>query len=133
LHEALVNVLSLRADDATHVDALDLVDQTLGSYPWVHTINNAALIAIGLLWGETFMDAVGITLSGGRDTDSNGATVGSAFGAVHGVAAVPPELVGTTHVHVRSAIRDYDRIRIDELAARTLRLAKRLAAAPEES
>jgi ADP-ribosylglycohydrolase len=132
LHEALFNVLSLRADDASHVDALDMVDQALGNYPWVHTVNNAALIAIGLLWGETFMDAVGITLLGGRDTDSNGATVGGAFGAIHGFASIPPELVGTTHVHVRSAVRDFDRIRVDELATRTLRLAQRLAA-PEDN
>jgi ADP-ribosylglycohydrolase len=124
LAEALREVTHLRDDGATVVEALDHVDHTLGHYPWVHTINNAALIAVGLLWGETFMQAVGITISGGRDTDSNGATVGSVYGALHGVDAVPAELVGTTHVHVRSAVRDFDRVRVDELAARTLRLAE---------
>lgn len=124
LAEALRAVTQLHRDGATVVEALDHVDATLGHYPWVHTINNAALIAVGLLWGETFMEAVGTTISGGRDTDSNGATVGSVFGALHGVAGVPVELVGTTHVHVRSAVRDFDRVRVDELAARTLRLAE---------
>jgi ADP-ribosylglycohydrolase len=90
----------------------------------VHTVNNAALIAIGLLWGDTFMDGVGLTLSGGRDTDSNGATVGSVIGALRGTAGIPTELVGTTHVYVRSAVRDFDRIDIDDLAQRTLRLTK---------
>lgn len=123
LAHALREVAALHSDGATAAEALDRVDETLGHYPWVHTINNAALIAVGLLWGETFMQAVGITISGGRDTDSNGATVGSVYGALHGVAGVPPELVGTTHVHVRSAVRDYDRIRVEELATRTLRLA----------
>jgi ADP-ribosylglycohydrolase len=70
------------------------------------------------------MEAVGLTISGGRDTDSTGATVGSVYGALHGAGAVPAELVGTTHVHVRSAIRDFDRVRIDELAERTVRLAE---------
>jgi len=102
------------------------VDDELGQYSWVHTINNAALISIGLLWGESFMDAVGIAISGGRDTDSTAATVGSVYGALHGASAVPAHLVGTTHVHVRSSVRDFDRITIDELAQRTMALAARL-------
>ena len=120
----LDHVAALRRAGADHQQALDWVDDALGRYPWVHTLNNAALICIGLLWGDGFMEAVGITLSGGRDTDSNGATVGSVFGALHGARGVPADLVGTTHVRVRSAVRDYDRVRIEELAARTLRLAQ---------
>ena len=122
LAEALRKVLSLADSGAGAVEALDWVDSALGHYPWVHTINNAALISIGLLWGEGFMGAVGLTISGGRDTDSNGATVGSVYGALHGTSQIPSELVGTTHVHVRSAIRDFDRITVDELAERSLRL-----------
>jgi hypothetical protein len=104
------------------IDALDWVDAELGYYPRVHTINNAALIAIGLSWGQGFMEAVGLAISGGRDTDSNAATVGSVFGALHGAGRIPSELVGSTHVHVRSAVRDFDRVTIDELAERTLQL-----------
>lgn len=124
LAHALDAVLAMHRDGASHTAALDWVDEALGFYPWVHTVNNAALIAIGLLWGADFVDAVGITISGGRDTDSNGATVGSVFGALHGADAIPAELVGTTHLRVRSAVRDFDGISIDELAARTLRLAR---------
>ena len=122
LAEALRGVVGLFERGASHTQALDWVDSSLSEYPWVHTVNNAALIAVGLLWGGSFVEAVGITISGGRDTDSNGATVGSVYGALHGDRAVPAELVGTTHVHVRSAVRDFDRITIDELATRTLRL-----------
>lgn len=124
LAEALRTIIGLHDDGGTAVAALNWVDERLGQYPWVHTINNAALISIGLLWGTTFMEAVGLTLSGGRDTDSNGATVGGVYGAVHGRRGVPGELVGTTHVRVRSAIRDFDGITIEELAERTLWLAR---------
>ncbi|MEW1681724.1 ADP-ribosylglycohydrolase family protein [Streptomyces sp. NPDC093594] len=133
LHGALTHVLSLHEQGAEKTEALDWVDSALGHYPWVHTINNAALISIGLLWGGHFMDAVGITISGGRDTDSNGATVGSVYGALHGPDSVPSRLIGTTHVHVRSAIRDYDRVTVADLAARTARLAHTLRAEREES
>lgn len=126
LAEALDEVVALRGKGLSASDALDWVDEALGQYPWVHTINNAALITVGLLWGETFTESVALTLSGGRDTDSNGATVGSVCGALQGASAIPSELVGTTHVHIRSAVRDFDRITIDELAARTLRLIDQL-------
>ncbi|MBW3657935.1 MAG: ADP-ribosylglycohydrolase family protein [Actinobacteria bacterium] len=124
LAHVLEAVSALHREGATRTAALDWVDDELGHYPWVHTLNNAALIAIGVLWGETFMDAVGTTISGGRDTDSNGATTGSVFGALHGASAVPEALVGTTHVHIRSAVRDFDRVHIGELAERTLRLVR---------
>jgi ADP-ribosylglycohydrolase len=122
LAAVLAQVDELRRSGASAERALDWVDERLDQYSWVHTLNNAALIAIGLLWGDDYLDAVGITISGGRDTDSAGATVGSVYGALHGSDAVPPELVGTTHVHVRSAVRDFDRVTIDELSSRTLRL-----------
>ena len=124
LAEVLREVLRLYEAGVAHTRALDWVDEALGSYSWVHTLNNAALIAIALLWGDDFMDAAAIAIEGGRDTDSTTATVGSVFGAVHGRAAIPADLVGITHVHVRSAVRDFDRVTIDELAARTVRLAR---------
>ena len=124
LAEVLSTVLRLRDEGLDSAGALDWVDAELNHYSWVHTLNNAALIAIALLWGRTFIEATGIAISGGRDTDSTTATVGSVFGALHGDAAIPPDLVGTTHVHVRSAVRDFDRVTIDELAERTLRLVR---------
>ena len=121
---AIREVLALRKAGVGSGAALDWVDRALGHYPWVHVLPNAALIAISLLWGETFIEAAGLAIAGGRDTDSTTATVGSVFGAVHGRASIPDELVGTTHVHVRSAVRDFDRITLDELAARTHALAR---------
>lgn len=125
LAEALASVETLHAQGADHASALDWVDANLGHYSWVHTINNAALIAIALLWGRSFMEAAAIAISGGRDTDSTTATVGSVYGAIHGPRSIPEGLVGTTHIHVRSAVRDFDRVTIADLAARTLRLIPR--------
>jgi len=126
LAEALRNVLRLHADGAGPDEALAWIDEELGHYNWVHTINNAALISFGLLWGDDFTTSVALTISGGRDTDSSAATVGSVYGALHGTAGIPPELVGTSHVRVRSAVRDFDRIEIAELARRTLALEEAL-------
>lgn len=123
LAEAQREVLDLHATGTTVDGALAWVDERLGHYNWVHTINNAALISIGLLWGTDFVTSVAITISGGRDTDSNAATVGSVYGVLHGLAAIPESLVGTTHVRVSSAVRGFDRMPIAELASRTYRIA----------
>jgi ADP-ribosylglycohydrolase len=120
LAESQRTLLDLHAEGGSAAQALDWITENLGHYNWVHTVNNAALIATGLLWGEGFVDTVALTISGGWDTDSTAATVGSAFGAVHGLDAIPAELVGTTHVRIRSAVRDFDRVEIAELARRTL-------------
>ncbi|WP_114854385.1 ADP-ribosylglycohydrolase family protein [Brachybacterium sp. YJGR34] len=122
LGATLADIQSLRTGGASATEALDHVDAEYSHYPWVHTVNNAALISIGLLWGRTFVEAVGLAIAGGADTDSTAATVGSVYGALHGSSAIPEDLVGDTHVHVRSAIRDFDRVTIDELTERTLRL-----------
>ncbi len=118
-------VLSMYDDGASAEDALDWIDTAL-DYNWVHTLNNAAIISTALLWGEgDFRRTLGLAVAAGRDTDSNGATVGSVFGAVHG--EVPAELVAQGNEIVRSAVRGFDRITIDELVARTLAVRKRLS------
>ncbi|MFN4000680.1 ADP-ribosylglycohydrolase family protein [Microcella sp.] len=122
LASALRSIRVLHDEGRSWTEALDWIDSDLGQYPWVHTINNAAQIATALLWGESFIDAIHITVAGGRDTDSNAATVGSVWGALHGFGSIPPALVGNTHTRVRSAVRDFDRVTIDELVARTLAL-----------
>ena len=121
LAEVLRGVLDLRLRRVDGARALDWVDETLGQYGWVHVLSNAAVISVALRWGEDFMDAAAISVSAGRDTDSTTATVGSVYDALHGEDAVPAVLIGTTHVHGRSAVRDFDRITLAELADRTLR------------
>lgn len=124
LSSVLRAVAALRRDGSSWQDALDWVDTELADYPWVHTVNNAALIAIALLWGSSYIDAIHVVVAGGRDTDSNAATVGSVWGAMHGAESIPAHLIGTTHLRVRSAVRDFDRVAIDELVARTLALVE---------
>lgn len=124
LYEAVCAILDLHTAGADHDAVLDWIEAHLGHYNWVATVNNAAIITAGLLWGTTFTDAVAKTIAGGSDTDSTAATTGSVYGALHGDESIPSELVGTTHVHVRSAVRGFDRITIDELTARTLDLVE---------
>src|SRR5262249_24008901 len=113
-------------DGVSADDALDWVDTAL-DYNWVHTLNNAAIISVALLWGEgDFRRTLGLAVAAGRDTDSNRATVGSVFGALHGASAGPADLVAQGNETVRSAVRGFDRITITELVERTVAVRESL-------
>src|SRR4030095_14569756 len=103
--------------------ARERIRARLGQYGWVHSINNACLITAGLLWGDgDFTATVGLTVQGGWDTDSNGATAGSVIGTVLGADQLPRHFVEPLEDRTRSAVFRSDHSRISELAPRTTAL-----------
>lgn len=126
LFATVAHVLAAYDDGATWEDVIGWVDQTFADHSWVHTLNNAAIIAAGLLWGDEDVAAsIGLTVMAGLDTDSSAATVGSVLGALHGATALPAHLVEPLHDRLSSAVHGYDGSRISELAGRTLALVPR--------
>ncbi|MEV7344655.1 ADP-ribosylglycohydrolase family protein [Streptomyces sp. NPDC093544] len=123
LAEAVQFVLDRHTAGDTWNEACTAIWERHGHYSWVHTINNAALVTAGLLWGDgDFTATIGLTVQGGWDTDSNGATAGSVAGIICGAKRLPPHWVEPFHDTARSAIRGFDRSRISDLAERTVRL-----------
>ncbi|HTL40246.1 MAG TPA: ADP-ribosylglycohydrolase family protein [Pseudolysinimonas sp.] len=126
LAEALRDVAGWHDAGAAWDDTIDRIREKYGHYSWVHTVNNAAIIAAGLLWGEDDLaTTVGLTVMGGWDTDSNAATAGAAVGVVVGARALPPHLVDPLRDSTRSALFGFDYSRISDLASRTTLLATR--------
>lgn len=124
LAEALRDVRGMHRDGRSWEAAIAGVQARYGAYSWVHTINNAAIIAAGLLWGEgDYAATVGLTVAGGWDTDSNGATAGSVAGVVLGASALPSHFIEPLHDRTRSALFGFDHSRISDLARRTVALA----------
>jgi len=98
-----------------------------GHLNWVHTINNAVWVMIGLLYGEKdFGRTIAIAVRCGDDTDCNGATAGSILGAMLGARAIPDAWTNPFHDRVRSYVTGFDGSRITDLAARTLAQYERL-------
>lgn len=126
LYETLTAVRAMRDESMTWDEAIAAIQQRWGHYSWVHTINNAAVITAGLLWGDDDYSAtVGLTVQGGWDTDSNGATAGSVAGVVLGAEALPAHFIEPLQNRTRSALFGFDHSVISDLAARTVRLAAR--------
>ncbi|MDP6507674.1 MAG: ADP-ribosylglycohydrolase family protein, partial [Chloroflexota bacterium] len=124
LYEALGNTIAWSKDHDDWHDALALVMSHYGEYHWVHTINNACMVALGLMYGRgDFGKSISIAVECGLDTDCNGATVGSVLGAMHGAGQLPGEWIDPLNDRVRSMVAGFDNSRIGDLAQRTLWLA----------
>lgn len=111
-----VEVASREPDFERVVDALH---ERHGDLHWVHTINNAALIAAALVHGRgDFTATIANAVAGGWDTDSAGATAGSVAGALAGDRGIPERW--KMEDRLSSSITGFDGIGLDELARRTL-------------
>jgi ADP-ribosylglycohydrolase len=125
LAEALRGVAALHAGGESWDAARDVLEERHGALSPVHSINNAAVVAAALLWGEgDFTRTVGLAVQGGWDTDCTGATAGSAFGAMHGASALPERWTAPLEDRIASALAGFDGVRISALAERTLAVAR---------
>ncbi|HZH24901.1 MAG TPA: ADP-ribosylglycohydrolase family protein [Solirubrobacteraceae bacterium] len=125
LAEALRGVAALRARGSSWESARDALEERHGALSPVHAINNATVVAAALLWGEgDFTSTIGLAVQGGWDTDCNGATAGSAFGAMHGAEALPSHWTTPLEDRIASALLGSDGVRISDLATRSFAVAK---------
>src|SRR5207245_8524486 len=117
LAEALTVARGLEGDWEERVDALY---ERYGHYHWVHAINNTALVAAALYAFDDFSEAICGTVQGGWDTDTNGAAVGSIFGALR---PIEERWSAPLKGRFASSLPSFDGISLDALVARTLAVA----------
>lgn len=128
LAEAVTDVIDWYEDGLDYNDAVRHVHERwdeANQFDWVHTISNAQVLAIGLLWGEgDFGDSLCLAIMAGFDTDSHGATLGSILGLQHGADALPEEWVDPLNDTVETSLVSYQRQKISDLASETLELVQ---------
>ncbi|MFI9765518.1 ADP-ribosylglycohydrolase family protein [Streptomyces sp. NPDC052415] len=98
-----------------------------GASHWVHAVPNTALIAAALTHaGGDFTGSVSRAVSGGWDTDSNGATAGSIAGLLAGdPAALPDHWTAPLKNRLSTSVGDFHGTGFDTLAQLTHREALR--------
>ncbi|MEU6280259.1 ADP-ribosylglycohydrolase family protein [Streptomyces sp. NPDC047028] len=117
-------VVSLHEAGLSWEECLATLSAETAGLGWIHTVPNAAVLTAGLLYGDgDFTRTLALTVRGGLDTDSNGATAGSVAGVFTGAARIPAQWTEPLRDTVRSAVFGFDGVRISALAERTLRLA----------
>ncbi|MEO3749933.1 ADP-ribosylglycohydrolase family protein [Streptomyces sp. B6B3] len=89
---------------------------------WVHVLPNAALLAAALTHADgDFSASICRVVSGGWDTDSNGATAGSVAGLLAGSAeAIPAHWTAPLKNRLATTVAGLDGIGFDALATLTL-------------
>ena len=124
LAEAVRETRGWCKETADWEEVWDRINDRFGHYHRVHTINNAALVVMGLYFGaRDYGQGIVVTVRGGWDTDCNGATVGSILGARAGAGELPEKWIGVLGDRLISCVRDCNENRISELAERTHRVA----------
>ena len=127
LRECIDDCLTWCAEDDHWQTTWERVNAKYGHYHPVHTVNNAALVLMGLLHsGGDFTRAICIAVMGGWDTDCNGATAGSVMGALLGAGSIPSRWVEPLNDTLESSLQGMNVNRISELASRTLAVALRI-------
>lgn len=105
--------------------ALDALHDEFAGMHWVHTLNNAALIACAVqAHGTDFGSAIALAVAGGWDTDSVGATVGSVVGGLIGADAIDDAWTAPLRDSIATSMPGGAERSIRELAERTLRLSE---------
>ncbi|MGW1815719.1 ADP-ribosylglycohydrolase family protein [Streptomyces sp. NPDC002125] len=101
---------------------VDRLHATYGAtHHWVHVLPNAALLAAALTHADgDFGRSICLAVSGGWDTDSNGATAGSLAGLLAGRAsALPDHWTTPLKNRLATSVPGFDSIGFDTLAELT--------------
>ncbi|WP_149822698.1 ADP-ribosylglycohydrolase family protein [Streptomyces tailanensis] len=120
---AIEHALQLTEDHADFDTIADALHTTYADHHWVHAIPNTALLTAALTHADgDFTASICRAVSGGWDTDSNGATAGSIAGLLAGSPkALPDRWTTPLKNRLATSIADFNGIGFDALAQLTLR------------
>jgi len=95
-----------------------------GHYHSIHTINNASIVVLALLYGDgDFERSICLSVSCGLDTDCNGATVGSIVGAMVGFKDIPEKWYSPLNNTLETTLSGMKELKISELADKMMETA----------
>ncbi|MFE6838841.1 ADP-ribosylglycohydrolase family protein [Streptomyces sp. NPDC057705] len=127
LAEAVRLGIRAASDEADFDLVVDRLHARFGHYHWVHAVPNTALIAAALTHADgDFTRSVCRAVSGGWDTDSNGATAGALAALVAGSPdALPHRWTAPLKNRLATTVPGFDGIGFDTLAHLTAQEAAR--------
>jgi len=108
--------------------AVEQIHKRYAGLPPVHALNNLALVVWALLSHEDdYSEAIGEVVAAGWDTDCNGATVGGLWGLTG--RSIPEHWIAPWRGRVAVTLAGVGELRLDDLVARTVAAAQRIATA----
>ncbi|MFF1638599.1 ADP-ribosylglycohydrolase family protein [Streptomyces sp. NPDC058246] len=127
LAHAVRHAIQLARTTTDFDTVVDELHTTHSAYHWVHALPNTALIAAALTHADgDFSGSICRAVSGGWDTDSNGATAGSIAGLLAGdPGALPDRWTSPLKNRLATSIADFNGVGFDSLAHLTHRETRR--------
>ncbi|MFF5702658.1 ADP-ribosylglycohydrolase family protein [Streptomyces sp. NPDC012794] len=127
LAEAVRFGIRAAGEEARFDRVVDRLHARYGHYHWVHAVPNTALIAAALTHADgDFTHSVCRAVSGGWDTDSNGATAGSVAGLLAGSPdRIPERWTAPLGNRLATTVAGFDGVGFDTLAHLTAQEASR--------
>ncbi|QFQ96563.1 ADP-ribosylglycohydrolase family protein [Streptomyces phaeolivaceus] len=123
LAKAITHALRLATGHRDFDTVVDALHSVYADHHWVHAIPNTALLTAALTHADgDFTASICRAVSGGWDTDSNGATAGSIAGLLTGSPdALPDRWTAPLKNRLATSIADFNGVGFDTLAHLTLR------------
>ena len=124
LHAAIEHIIQMYKYGISAEEALADVharwDEHNG-HDWCHTISNAEIVAICLLYGGgDYGKSICMAVQTGFDTDCNDATVGSVLGMKNGISSIGDEWTAPIKGRLDTAVSGIGNVEIDALIEKTL-------------
>jgi ADP-ribosylglycohydrolase len=130
LAKAVLHMIDLHKSGADYQAAVKDIhtrwDET-SSHHWCHTISNAEIVALALLWGaKDFERTVCGAVMPGFDTDCNAATAGSVLGAMLGARKLPGKWIKPMRDTLLTGVAGYMKVSLTQVARETVELSAAL-------
>ncbi len=131
LTEAIRDVIAWRQEDLDYDTAVSKIHERWdekNKHHWCHTISNAQIVAVGLLWGEKDLGlSICRAVQPCFDTDCNGATVGSIVGMILGAKNLPVDpWIKKLNDTLHTGISGHHQVKISEMAEQTFEQVRKL-------
>ncbi len=125
LYKSIEAIITMYNNKKTRKECLDFIRSQYDEYAyygWCHTISNAMIVVVSLLYGNAdFGKSICMAVESAFDTDCNGATVGSIIGMMHGINCIGEEWKKPINDTLHTTIFGVGTVSISELAEKTMK------------
>ena len=126
LYEAITLVRNWYNETKSWDETADRIIEKYGYLPNEATINNMAMVALGIVAGELdYTKSITIATMCGMDTDCNAGTVGSIVGAAVGLGKIEKRWYEPLNDTIKSALSNFGECKISDICERIIRQRNR--------
>ncbi len=119
LYETVTDVCTWWDESGDWVCVCDKIYEKYGHLPFAATLNNMAMVTLGILAGELdYTKSITIATMCGIDTDCNAGTVGSIIGAAVGLSGIEKRWYEPLNNTIKSTVASFGECKITDIINR---------------